>query len=106
MYQKILIANDGSDGAAKALAVALKLAHRLKAKLHMICVEEMPRVPATIDEVIEDKLEREPPLRAGDRTGPALRPRPPASSSRRTSSRAMLCRASSRSSSARASICW
>jgi nucleotide-binding universal stress UspA family protein len=58
MYQKILIANDGSDGAAKALAVALKLAHRLKARLHMICVEEMARVPATIDEVVEDKLEQ------------------------------------------------
>jgi nucleotide-binding universal stress UspA family protein len=58
MYQRILIANDGSDGAAKALVVALKLAHRLKAKLHMICVEEMPRVPATIDEVVEDKLEQ------------------------------------------------
>jgi nucleotide-binding universal stress UspA family protein len=57
MYQRILIANDGSEGAAKALAVALKLAHRLKAKLHMISVEEMPRVPATIDEVVEDKLE-------------------------------------------------
>lgn len=58
MYQKILIANDGSEGAAKALAVALKLAHRLKARLHMICVEEMARVPATIDEVVEDKLEQ------------------------------------------------
>jgi nucleotide-binding universal stress UspA family protein len=58
MYQKILIANDGSAGAAKALAVALKLAHRLRAKLHMISVEEMPRVPATIDEVVEDKLEQ------------------------------------------------
>jgi nucleotide-binding universal stress UspA family protein len=58
MYQRILIANDGSEGAAKALVVALKLAHRLKAKLHMICVEEMPRVPATIDEVVEDKLEQ------------------------------------------------
>ena len=58
MYQKILIANDGSEGAAKALAVALKLAHRNKARLHMICVEEMARVPATIDEVVEDKLEQ------------------------------------------------
>jgi nucleotide-binding universal stress UspA family protein len=58
MYQKILIANDGSEGAAKALAVALKLAHRIKARLHMICVEEMARVPTTIDEVVEDKLEQ------------------------------------------------
>jgi nucleotide-binding universal stress UspA family protein len=57
MFRKILIANDGSDGAAKALAAALKLAHRHRIKLHMICVEEMPRMPATIDEVIEDKLE-------------------------------------------------
>ena len=57
MYERILIANDGSDGAAKALATALKLAHRLKAKLDMISVEEMSRAPATIDEVIEDKLE-------------------------------------------------
>jgi nucleotide-binding universal stress UspA family protein len=58
MYQKILIANDGSEGAAKALAVALKLAHRFKARLHMICVEEMARVPATIDETVEDTLEQ------------------------------------------------
>jgi nucleotide-binding universal stress UspA family protein len=57
MYRQILVANDGSDGAAKALAVALQLAHQLKAKLHMICVEEMARVPATIDEIVEDKLE-------------------------------------------------
>ena len=57
MFRKILVANDGSDGAAKALAAALKLAHRHRIKLHMICVEEMPRMPATIDEVIEDKLD-------------------------------------------------
>ncbi|AZO71224.1 universal stress protein [Mesorhizobium sp. M1D.F.Ca.ET.043.01.1.1] len=59
MYGNILIANDGSDGAAKALAVALKLAHRLKAKLAMISVEEMPRMPATIDEVVEDRLDED-----------------------------------------------
>lgn len=57
MYEKILIANDGSDGAARALAHAIKLAHRLKVVLHMISVEELPRVPATIDEVVEGKLE-------------------------------------------------
>lgn len=57
MYGKILVANDGSAGAAKALAVAIELAHRLKAKLDMICVEEMPIAPATIDEVIEEQLE-------------------------------------------------
>src|SRR5262245_15810284 len=57
MYAKILIANDGSEGAFKALSVSIKLAHRLKAKLHMISVEEMERVPATIDEVVEGALE-------------------------------------------------
>ncbi|MDX8532530.1 universal stress protein [Mesorhizobium sp. VK25A] len=59
MYGRILIANDGSDGAAKALAVALKLAHRLKAPLAMISVEEMPHIPATIDEVVEDRLDED-----------------------------------------------
>ncbi|HHZ07433.1 MAG TPA: universal stress protein [Rhizobiales bacterium] len=57
MYEKFLIANDGSEGGFRALTCALGLAHRLKAELHMICVEEVPRMPATIDEVVEDKLE-------------------------------------------------
>ena len=57
MFGKILIANDGSEGGTRARACALKLAHRLKAELHMICVEELPRMPATIDEVVEDKLD-------------------------------------------------
>jgi nucleotide-binding universal stress UspA family protein len=55
MYKKILIANDGSEGAAKALATAIELARRLQAPLHMISVEEMPRFPTTVDEVIEEK---------------------------------------------------
>lgn len=59
MYRKILVANDGSDAAENALAVAIRLAHRLKAKLHMISVEEMPYVPATLDEVIEIKREED-----------------------------------------------
>ncbi len=58
MFRKILIANDGSQGAAKALAAALKLAHRQKLKLHMISVEELPRIPASIDEVIEEEREQ------------------------------------------------
>lgn len=57
MYAKILVANDGSEGAARALAAAIRMTQRLKAKLDMICVEEMPRMPATIDEVIEERLE-------------------------------------------------
>jgi nucleotide-binding universal stress UspA family protein len=57
MYRRILIANDGSEGAAKALATAIELARRLKATLHMVSVEELPRFPTTVDEVIEEKRE-------------------------------------------------
>lgn len=57
MFKKILIANDGSEGAARALSAAIKLAKLHDAELHMICVEEMPRFPASIDEVVEEKEE-------------------------------------------------
>jgi len=55
MFAKILIANDGSDGAGKALAAAIELSRRFKAPLHMISVVEMPRFPTTIDEVVEEE---------------------------------------------------
>ncbi|MGO8954574.1 MAG: universal stress protein [Rhodomicrobium sp.] len=57
MFKKILVANDGSDGAARALSAAIKLAKEHGAELHMISVEEMPRFPASVDEVIEEKEE-------------------------------------------------
>jgi nucleotide-binding universal stress UspA family protein len=57
MFSKILIANDGSPGAKKALATAILMAKRYKAELHMICVEELPSLPVTMDEVVEEKLE-------------------------------------------------
>ncbi len=57
MFKKILIANDGSEGAARALSAAIKLARDHEAELHMISVEELPRFPASIDEVIEEKAE-------------------------------------------------
>jgi hypothetical protein len=43
MFSKILIANDGPEGAARALLAAIKLAKALGADLHMISVEELPR---------------------------------------------------------------
>ena len=49
---KILLANDGSDGAFKALGTAISLAKQSQAELHMICVEELPMLPTTIDEVV------------------------------------------------------
>ena len=57
MYRKILVANDGSPGALKALAGAIEMAKRDGAALHMITVEELPRFPASIDEVEEEKTE-------------------------------------------------
>ena len=59
MFEKILIANDGSQGAARALSTAIDLAKQLQAELHMICVEELPRFPTSMDEVIEDQIDEE-----------------------------------------------
>ena len=55
MYRKILIANDGSEGAAKALAAAIDVAKRYRAELHMLSVEEIQRLPGTREEVIGEK---------------------------------------------------
>src|SRR5260221_6816755 len=51
MYKKILVANDGSEGAFKALSAAFNIALRYVAELHMITVEDLPRFPGLIDEV-------------------------------------------------------
>jgi nucleotide-binding universal stress UspA family protein len=58
MYSRILVANDGSEGAAKALLAALALARRLKATLHMISVEELPRFADTLGELAEEREEQ------------------------------------------------
>ena len=57
MYRKLLIANDGSEGARKALAAAIQLAKRFRAQLHMLSVEEVPRFPTTLDEIVEEQEE-------------------------------------------------
>jgi len=52
MFRKILVANDGSAGARRALELAADLAAHYGAELHSISVEEdLPRYAATIDEV-------------------------------------------------------
>ena len=56
MFKKILVANDGSEGAFKALVAALRLAHSYKAEAHMICVEEIPWMYAgSREEVVSEK---------------------------------------------------
>jgi nucleotide-binding universal stress UspA family protein len=57
MYAKILVANDGSAGGQKALSAAIELARLVSAELHMVAVEELPRIAASIDEVAEEKVE-------------------------------------------------
>ena len=57
MFKRILVANDGSDGAARALSAAIKLAKDQGVDLQMISVEELPSFPASVDEVIEEKTE-------------------------------------------------
>ena len=55
MPKKILHGLDGSEGAFKALVEALELAKKCSAELHTISVEELPRYPGAIGEVIEEK---------------------------------------------------
>jgi nucleotide-binding universal stress UspA family protein len=45
MYEKILIANNGSEAASKALADALRLAQVHQSEVHMIYVEENVLTP-------------------------------------------------------------
>jgi nucleotide-binding universal stress UspA family protein len=58
MFEKILVAHDGSDGAQRAFDAAIDLASRLHATLHMISVEEdLPRYAETMLEVDEEEEE-------------------------------------------------
>lgn len=58
MFKRILIANDGSDSARKALKVAIDIARRYGAEIHSISVEEgLPHYAATIGEVDEYRKE-------------------------------------------------
>ncbi len=59
MFSKILIANDGSLCAGRALSAAIRVAKRFDAELHMISVEQLPQFPASIDEVIEEQAEED-----------------------------------------------
>jgi nucleotide-binding universal stress UspA family protein len=58
MFQKILVAHDGSEGAQQAMAAAIDVARRYGAELHLISIiEELPKYAATIDEVDEVQAE-------------------------------------------------
>jgi len=56
MYRKILIAYDGSEGAAKGLKAGIRLAKVHHAELCALAVEEKPpRLSGTMDEVQAEK---------------------------------------------------
>ena len=53
MFRRVLHANDGSNPAFRALALAVKLAKQNGAELHLVCVEEIPPMPEYIEEIRE-----------------------------------------------------
>src|SRR5246127_777979 len=54
MFERILCANDGSERAFHALALAIKIAKENNSDLHMISVEEIDYMPEFIEEVREE----------------------------------------------------
>jgi nucleotide-binding universal stress UspA family protein len=54
MFKKILHANDGSENAFSAFALALKIAKESGAELHMVSVEEIDYLPETMEDVREE----------------------------------------------------
>ena len=54
MFSKILHANDGSEHAFHALALAIAIAKQNDSELHMISIEEIDYMPEFIEEVREE----------------------------------------------------
>ena len=54
MFRKILCANDGSERAFHALALAITIANENDLELHMVSVEEIDYLPEFIEEVREE----------------------------------------------------
>ena len=58
MFEKILVAIDGSEGSMKALAAAIAIAKKFGSELQSISVKERPsHYAATVGEVMEDQEE-------------------------------------------------
>jgi nucleotide-binding universal stress UspA family protein len=55
MFRRIAVGVDGSDGARAAVEAAIKLAHAVKAEIFLVSVVELPRYPATVDEIADEQ---------------------------------------------------
>ena len=53
MFKTILHANDGSELTFKALRLALSMTKQNAATFHLVCVEEIPLMPESIEEIRE-----------------------------------------------------
>ena len=69
MIRRMLVADDGSPSGERAFVAALDLARRLSVGLDMICVEELPRFPATHRRSRGDARRSRRRLRQGGRGG-------------------------------------
>jgi nucleotide-binding universal stress UspA family protein len=54
MFEKILCANDGSERAFHALALAITIAKENDSELHMVSIEEIDYMPEFIEDVREE----------------------------------------------------
>jgi len=58
MWNKILVANDGSEGAMEAVRAGLRLAKQFSSEIHIISIEEeLPLYTATFGEIEEAERE-------------------------------------------------
>ena len=55
MYKRIVVGLDGSKGSESALEAAMALARSSKAELFLISIEELPRYPAAVDEIDDER---------------------------------------------------
>ncbi|NOJ38105.1 universal stress protein [Bradyrhizobium australiense] len=55
MFKTVLHADDGSDAAFRALALAIAVTRQNAGSLHLVCVEEIPPMPEYLEEIREAK---------------------------------------------------
>ena len=95
MFSKILHANDGSEHAFHAFAMALAMAKQNNSELHMVSVEEIDYMPEFIEEVREESGDGRAAFSQGSATGTREWPKKAMSNFIRMSSPGIRCETSS-----------